>query len=435
MDRDWISSFPDNPSGAFDDWEPFCQSEKGVRAYTRFVNEEPHLPESLQKARERLIRHVPDEHSLDDPDAPFNGPRYYLRSVVPEVRRMGEQPSCILEFGPSDYRTFLVTNGMTRDWAEKAGLSDEWESPVQWAGRHGERHDQVGFFENSFGVNVLLTALDSDGHRKALFRERGSRVAVHSGRTVGSADEGLRRRFGANLFDEKSWDNPAPDIIRAAYRAIEEEVGISRELTGGVQPILVSVGRVRSLCQPAALFYWPLNLSVGKVDYCMRVAQDKGLEFTKDHFVPFSWEGLVKFVLEQEAHAPVETWVLAVALYALGTQGVLEQEALPAHVCGESLPALGGDFRQTEDASVERTTERRKYLAELHQMLAKYFDEDDLCTVCFDLGVDYDDLPAKGKAHKARALVAYLEYRGRIPELVEMCERLRSHVSWKDILV
>jgi hypothetical protein len=72
----------------------------------------------------------------------------------------------------------------------------------------------------------------------------------------------------------------------------------------------------------------------------------------------------------------------------------------------------------------------RKYLSKLRQMLAEYFSEGDLRTLCFDLGMDYDDLPGQGKANKARELVAYLDRRGRIPELVGMCQELRPNVAW-----
>jgi hypothetical protein len=129
--RGRLKEFPEDPALGLEDWEPFCQSagEEGVEVITEFVNIPPRLPKILEEARERLIPHVPDEHSLENPGAPFNGPCYYLRSFIPEVRRRGERPGCVLQFGPSDYRTFLVTNGMNAYWAKLAGLADEWESP------------------------------------------------------------------------------------------------------------------------------------------------------------------------------------------------------------------------------------------------------------------------------------------------------------------
>jgi len=75
-------------------------------------------------------------------------------------------------------------------------------------------------------------------------------------------------------------------------------------------------------------------------------------------------------------------------------------------------------------------TSDREYLVRLRETLATYFDAGELRTLCFDLGVDYDDLPGEGKTNKARELITYLERRDRIPELVSACQGLRPHVAW-----
>lgn len=69
-------------------------------------------------------------------------------------------------------------------------------------------------------------------------------------------------------------------------------------------------------------------------------------------------------------------------------------------------------------------------LAQLRQLLVDHFNEGELRTLCFDLGVDYDGLPAEGKANKARELVAHLERRNQIPALLEIGRRLRPDVDW-----
>ena len=70
--------------------------------------------------------------------------------------------------------------------------------------------------------------------------------------------------------------------------------------------------------------------------------------------------------------------------------------------------------------------------SKLHQNLADNFSEEELRTLCFDMGVDYENLPAEGKAGKARELIIYLERVGRTAELVEQCRELRSGISWED---
>jgi hypothetical protein len=61
----------------------------------------------------------------------------------------------------------------------------------------------------------------------------------------------------------------------------------------------------------------------------------------------------------------------------------------------------------------------------LRQNLIAYFDEGELQTLAFDLGVDYENLPGKTKGDKARELIAFLNRRGRIHELVQLCYQLR----------
>jgi Effector-associated domain 7/TIR domain len=69
-------------------------------------------------------------------------------------------------------------------------------------------------------------------------------------------------------------------------------------------------------------------------------------------------------------------------------------------------------------------------LTKLRQNLVDSFSDTELRDLCFDLGIDYEDLPGQGKAAKARELVAYCERRGLTTELIKKCSELRPHVSW-----
>jgi len=80
----------------------------------------------------------------------------------------------------------------------------------------------------------------------------------------------------------------------------------------------------------------------------------------------------------------------------------------------------------------ETWTPTPRYLTQLRQSLVNCFDEDELRALCSDLGADYEDLPGQGKAGKARGLVAFLERRGSLPQLVKICSHQRPHVSWED---
>lgn len=71
---------------------------------------------------------------------------------------------------------------------------------------------------------------------------------------------------------------------------------------------------------------------------------------------------------------------------------------------------------------------------ELYQMVVDSFDEEELRTLCFELGLEYDDLPARGRANKARDSISLFERQNRLMELVTLGTRLRPKLSWSSIL-
>jgi formylglycine-generating enzyme required for sulfatase activity len=65
-------------------------------------------------------------------------------------------------------------------------------------------------------------------------------------------------------------------------------------------------------------------------------------------------------------------------------------------------------------------------------MLDTHFDDEELRTLAFDLQVDYDALPARGKAGKTRELIALIQRSGRVSELVEIAAEMRPRIDWSD---
>ena len=57
-------------------------------------------------------------------------------------------------------------------------------------------------------------------------------------------------------------------------------------------------------------------------------------------------------------------------------------------------------------------------LTRLHRFILEHFDREDLRTLSFDLGVDYDNLPAEGKTAKARELILALGHRHQLGRLL-----------------
>jgi hypothetical protein len=79
-------------------------------------------------------------------------------------------------------------------------------------------------------------------------------------------------------------------------------------------------------------------------------------------------------------------------------------------------------------SSMERELSRNTFLATLQQITDSHFDREDMRMMCFHLGIDFDNLPAEGKGHKARELIKFLERRGRIMELVKYVEQQRPAI-------
>jgi hypothetical protein len=69
--------------------------------------------------------------------------------------------------------------------------------------------------------------------------------------------------------------------------------------------------------------------------------------------------------------------------------------------------------------------EQERLKRRLHKTLDEYFNEQELRTLCFDLGLDYDSLGDDGKSARARELVAYHWRRGALMGLTQRVEALR----------
>ncbi len=65
---------------------------------------------------------------------------------------------------------------------------------------------------------------------------------------------------------------------------------------------------------------------------------------------------------------------------------------------------------------------------ELRQALVNYFDLEELRTLCFDLGVDFDELKGSGKGAKARELVQYWQHQGNLTPLIEAIRQQRGTI-------
>jgi hypothetical protein len=72
-------------------------------------------------------------------------------------------------------------------------------------------------------------------------------------------------------------------------------------------------------------------------------------------------------------------------------------------------------------------------LAELRKNLSTYFSLDELNTLCFDLGIDFDNLGGETKEGKARELVKYSYRNGRLEELLKGAKQSKPNVDWEPV--
>lgn len=73
----------------------------------------------------------------------------------------------------------------------------------------------------------------------------------------------------------------------------------------------------------------------------------------------------------------------------------------------------------------------REQLADLRRKIVEHFNDEELRTLCFDIGADYESLPAQGKEGKARELIA-LELRlGQLDGLLAACRAARPNGDWE----
>ncbi len=70
---------------------------------------------------------------------------------------------------------------------------------------------------------------------------------------------------------------------------------------------------------------------------------------------------------------------------------------------------------------------------QLRQEMVEAFNEEELKTLCFDLGVDYENVAGDTKAEKTREIISLFERKDRLKNLVLQCRRMRPEVDWPDV--
>ena len=72
----------------------------------------------------------------------------------------------------------------------------------------------------------------------------------------------------------------------------------------------------------------------------------------------------------------------------------------------------------------------------LRQLLSRHFSLDELNTLCFDLGLEWENVPGQHTLDaKSRELIRYIIRKGLILKLIVMVVERRPEVDWSNILI
>lgn len=129
------------------------------------------------------------------------------------------------------------------------------------------------------------------------------------------------------------------------------------------------------------------------------------------------------------AQLPYDPLLIKQAKYQLQQYGLLVERRRRLHINGAIFHRW---IRQMEmPCSQENASGLRKDRVNpivLREVLSNQFNLDELHTLCFDLGMDYENLPGQTKSAKARDLVDYWHNRQDLTRLIEAVRNERGMV-------
>jgi hypothetical protein len=148
---------------------------------------------------------------------------------------------------------------------------------------------------------------------------------------------------------------------------------------------------------------------------------------TVDYFVQKNW-----VVLDSNAEHQTHPDIHTVYITASGidqAEAWEEQYSLDKRLTGRSY-WLTIDWRKpVKDVS---NPYDQDYLIELFRNVDSDFNEPELKVLCFELSIDYDDLPGSTRTEKCLELIGLLKRQKRIPEFIQLCSNKRPNTVWQD---
>ena len=220
---------------------------------------------------------------------------------------------------------------------------------------------------------------------------------------------------------------------------------VMNECTLQGEVITIAAGAIYDDRQsPLSYNFVQLNLDTGRGTVYFRRFNDGRIEWQRDTWttgdelngeVPFSlpkYQRLIERRSERDARPAIEPSV-AQAWQAAEFK-LAEIERLPSLALQDPAQAVLQFWQYRQEVAIQpflvepEQVEEPKLGSRLLQFIKRYFDEEELKTLCFSLGENYDDLPAQGRAHKARELIALMQRKSRIPNLLTGLKQARPEL-------
>jgi Effector-associated domain 7 len=141
-------------------------------------------------------------------------------------------------------------------------------------------------------------------------------------------------------------------------------------------------------------------------------------------------EALLSNDLNQGGVLGAETPLMAPALRVTELVELLQGHGISATAAQVDALADAINGAIAAQLLIPQPAVERQRLASVRVKLTIYFSVDELHTLCFDLGVDFENLDGTTKSGKARELVGFCERHGQLEPLLVAVRRLRPHVLW-----
>ncbi|WP_420629065.1 hypothetical protein [Candidatus Leptofilum sp.] len=74
-----------------------------------------------------------------------------------------------------------------------------------------------------------------------------------------------------------------------------------------------------------------------------------------------------------------------------------------------------------------------KFMSALHSNISERFNFEEVRSLCFELNIDFDNVPGNTKSAFIRNLIVSLAREGRLQELVNLVREKRSFINWQDV--